>query len=40
MCVRICDVEGRGESLSGQFFFVCEKDNREGSSTKSRHDAA
>ena len=34
-CVRVCDVEGRGKSLSGQFFFVCEKDDREESSTKS-----
>ena len=24
-CVRVCGVEGRGKSLSGQFFFVCEK---------------
>ena len=36
MCVRVCGVEGRGKSLSGQFFFVCEKDDREESSTKSR----
>ena len=28
-------VEGRGKSLSGQFFFVCEKDDGEESSTKS-----
>ena len=35
LCVRVCGVEGRGKSLSGQFFFGCEKDNREGSSTKS-----
>ena len=35
ICVRVCGVEGRGKSLSGQFFFVCEKDNREESSTKS-----
>ena len=28
-------VEGRGKSLSDQFFFVCEKDDREESSTKS-----
>ena len=34
-CVRVCGVEGRGKSLSGQFFFVCEKDDREESSTKS-----
>ena len=34
-CIRVCDVEGRGNSLSGQFFFVCEKDDREESSTKS-----
>ena len=31
----ICCGEGRGESLSSQFFFVCEKDDREESSTKS-----
>ena len=35
ICVRICGVEGPGKSLSGQFFFVCEKDDREESSTKS-----
>ena len=35
MCVRVCGVEGRGKSLSGQFFFVCEKNDREESSTKS-----
>ena len=35
ICVRVCGVEGRGESLSGQFFFVFEKDDREKSSTKS-----
>ena len=35
MCVRVCGVEGRDKSLSGQFFFVCEKDDREESSTKS-----
>ena len=34
-CVRVCGVEGRGKRLSGQFFFVCEKDDREESSTKS-----
>ena len=33
--VRVCGVEGRGGSLSSQFFFVCEKDDREESSTKS-----
>ena len=27
--------EGGGKSLSGQFFFVCEKDDREKTSTKS-----
>ena len=32
---RVCGVEGRGKSLSGRFFFVCEKDDREKSSTKS-----
>ena len=32
MCFR---VEGRGKGLSGQFFFVCEKDDREKSSMKS-----
>ena len=32
---RVCGVEGRGKSLSCQFFFVCEKDDREESSTKS-----
>ena len=35
ICIRVCGVEGRGKSLSGQFFFVCEKDDREESSTKS-----
>ena len=35
ICVRVCGVEGRGKSLSGQFFFVCEKEDREESSTKS-----
>ena len=42
VCVRVCGVEGRGKSLSGQFFFVCEKDDREESSTNSLggHDAA
>ena len=30
-----CGVEGRGKSLSCQFFLVCEKDDREESSTKS-----
>ena len=34
-CVRVCGVEGRGKSLSGQLFFVCEKDDREESSMKS-----
>ena len=34
-CVRVCGVEGRGKSLSGQFFFVCEKEDQEESSTKS-----
>ena len=36
-CVRVCGVEGRhgGKSLSGQFFFICEKDDREESSMKS-----
>ena len=33
-CVRVCGVEGRGKSLSGQFF-VCEKDDREESSARS-----
>ena len=33
-CVRVCGVEGRGKSLSSQFFFVCKKDGEE-SSTKS-----
>ena len=28
-------VQGRGKSLSGQFFFLCEKDDREESSMKS-----
>ena len=31
----VCVVEERGKSLSGQFFFVCEKDDREELSTKS-----
>ena len=35
ICVRVCGVEGRGKSLSSQFSFVCEKDDREESSTKS-----
>ena len=35
ICVRVCGVEGRGKSLSGQFFFACEKDDREESSAKS-----
>ena len=35
LCARVCGVEGRGKSLSGQFSFVCEKDDREESSTKS-----
>ena len=35
ICVRVCCVEGRGKSLSGQFFFVCEKHDREESSMKS-----
>ena len=35
VCVGVCGVEGRGKSLSGQFFFVCEKDDQEESSTKS-----
>ena len=35
VCVRVCGVEGRGKSLSSQFFFVCEKGDREESSTKS-----
>ena len=35
LCFRVCSVEGRGKSLSGQFFFICEKDDREESSTKS-----
>ena len=34
-CVRVCGVEGPDKSLSGQFFFVCEKDDREESRTKS-----
>ena len=34
ICVGGCGVEGRGKSLSGQFFFVCEKDDQEESSTK------
>ena len=33
--VRVGSVEGRGKSLPGHFFFVCEKDDREESSTKS-----
>ena len=33
--VRVCGVEGPGKKLSGQFFFVCEKEDREESSTKS-----
>ena len=35
ICVRVCCVEGRGKSLSRQFDFVWEKDDREESSTKS-----
>ena len=35
ICVRVCGVVGRGKSFSGQFFFVCEKDYQEESSTKS-----
>ena len=35
ICVRVCSVEGRGKSFSGQFFFICEKDDREELSTKS-----
>ena len=35
ICVRVRGVEGRGKSLSGQFFFVCEKDDQEESSMKS-----
>ena len=35
ICVRVCGVEGRGRSLSGQLFFVCKKDDLEKSSTKS-----
>ena len=35
ICVRVCGVEGRGKHLSVQFFFVCEKDDWEESSTKS-----
>ena len=35
LCVKLCRVEGRGKNVSGQFFFVCEKDDREESSTKS-----
>ena len=35
ICVRVCGVEGRGKSLSGQFFLVWEKEDREESSTKS-----
>ena len=34
-CVRVCGGEGCRKSLSGQFFFVCEKDDQEESSTKS-----
>ena len=33
--VRVYGVEGPGKSLSGQFFFVYEKDDREESRTKS-----
>ena len=33
--VRVCGVQGRRKSRSGQFFFVCEKDDRGESSTKS-----
>ena len=32
VCVQVCGVEGRGKSLYGQFFFVCQKDEREESS--------
>ena len=32
---RVCGVKGRGKSVSRPFFFVCEKDDREESSTKS-----
>ena len=35
ICVRVCGVEGRGKRLSGQFFFVCEKDDRD-SGTRNR----
>ena len=35
ICVRVCGVEGRGTSLSGQFSFACKKDDREESNTKS-----
>ena len=35
LCVKVCGVEGRGKSLSTQFYFVCENDDREESSTKS-----
>ena len=35
ICVRVCGVEGHGKILSSQFFFVCEKDDRKESSTKS-----
>ena len=35
LVLRVCGVEGRGKSISGQFFFVCEKDDREKWSTKS-----
>ena len=35
LCVIVCGVEGHGKSLSGQFFFVCEKDDPEEASTKS-----
>ena len=35
ICVRVCGVEGRGKSLPGQFFFVCEKGDRGESSMKS-----
>ena len=34
ICVRVCGVERRGKSLSGQFF-VCEKDDRGESIMKS-----
>ena len=35
ICVRVCGVEERGKSLFSQFFFACEKDDREELSTKS-----